>query len=244
MRLTEFLRQLKRNVIMASDKKIVSVWDPLVRIGHWTLVIAFFTAYFTEDDLMQVHTWAGYTVAAVVLIRIVWGFVGSKHARFSDFIYAPAKVLAYLKNLLARKPQHYIGHNPAGGAMAIALLLSLAGTTFTGMKLYAVEENEGPFAITTQQAQTHMDKASIISSAKADEEEEDDDEKSEGANNGHVVDEQAEEYWEELHETFTNLTLLLVFLHIGGVIFSSIVDKEKLAKAMITGKKEIDDSYQ
>ena len=230
---------------MANDKKIVNVWDPLVRIGHWTLVIAFFTAYFTEDDLMEVHEWAGYTVAAIVLIRIVWGFVGTKHARFSDFIYAPAKVLAYLKNLLARKPQHYIGHNPAGGAMVIALLLSLGATTFTGMKLYAVEENEGPFAITAQQAQIHMDKASIISTAKAEEEEDDDaDEQSEGAKGGHVVDKQAEEYWEELHETFVNLTLLLVILHIGGVIFSSIVDKEKLVKAMITGKKEVDDSYQ
>ena len=230
---------------MTNDKRIVNVWDPLVRIGHWTLVIAFFTAYFTEDDLMEAHSWAGYTVAAIVLIRIVWGLVGSKHARFGDFIYAPSKVFAYLKNLLARKPQHYIGHNPAGGAMVIALLLSLGATTFTGMKLYAVEENEGPFAITAQQAQTHTDKASIISTANAKEEEDNDaDEKSEGAKSGHVVDKQAEEYWEELHETFVNLTLLLVFLHIGGIIFSSIVDKEKLVKAMITGKKEIDDSYQ
>ncbi len=231
---------------MASDKKIVNVWDPIVRIGHWTLVIAFFTAYFTEDDLMDVHTWAGYTVAAVVLIRIIWGLVGTRHARFSDFIYAPGKVFAYLKNLLARKPQHYIGHNPAGGAMVIALLISLAATTFTGMKLLAVEENEGPFAVTAQQAQTQMDKASIISTAKAEEDDEDEDadEKSEGAKSGHAVDKQAEEYWEDLHETFVNLTLLLVFLHIGGVIFSSFVDKEKLVKAMITGKKEIDDSYQ
>lgn len=230
---------------MTNDKRIVNVWDPLVRIGHWTLVIAFFTAYFTEDDLMDVHTWAGYTVAAIVLIRIVWGFVGSKHARFRDFIYSPSTVFAYLKNLLARKPQHYIGHNPAGGAMVIALLLSLGATTFTGMNLYAVEENEGPFAITAQQAQTQLNKASIISPAKAEEEKDDDaDEKSEGTKSGHIVDEQAEEYWEELHETFVNLTLLLVILHIGGVIFSSIVDKEKLVKAMITGKKEVDDNYQ
>jgi cytochrome b len=231
---------------MSNDTRIVNVWDPLVRIGHWTLVIAFFTAYFTEEDWMEVHEWAGYTVAAIVLIRIVWGFIGSKHARFSDFIYAPTKVLAYLKNLLARKPQHYIGHNPAGGAMVIALLLSLAATTITGMKLYAVEENEGPFAITAQQAQAQIDQASIISAAKAEDEEDNDEDEasSKGAKSGHVVDEQAEEYWEELHETFVNLTLLLVILHIGGVIFSSIVDKEKLVKAMITGKKEIDDSYQ
>jgi cytochrome b len=229
---------------MKISKNIVSVWDPLVRIGHWTLVVAFFTAYFTEENFLTQHVWAGYIVGVVVLFRIVWGFIGSKHARFSNFIYSPAKVFAYLKNLLARKPQHYIGHNPAGGAMVIALLLSLAATTFTGMKLYAVEENEGPFTITAQQVQTQIDKASFISTTKAEEERDnDEDEKSEGAIDGHVVDKQVEKYWEELHEAFVNLTLLLAFLHIGGVIFSSIVDKEKLVKAMITGKKEIDDSY-
>lgn len=228
---------------MAIDKKIVSVWDPLVRIGHWTLVIAFFTAYFTEDDLMEVHNWAGYTIAAVVLIRIVWGVIGGKHARFTDFIYKPSKVWTYLKNLLTLKPQHYIGHNPAGGMMVIALLLSLGATTLTGMKLYAVEENKGPFSITTQQVQAHMDKASVISTAKA-EDDNSENETFKAANSGHVVDEDAEEYWEELHEIFVNLTLLLVFLHIGGVIFSSFVDKENLVKAMFSGKKEIDDSYQ
>lgn len=225
---------------MATNKRTMNVWDPLVRIAHWTLVIAFFTAYLTEDDFMDAHVWAGYTVAAIVIFRILWGLVGTKHAQFSDFIFKPTKVFAYLKNLLARKPQHYIGHNPAGGMMVIALLLSLAATTFTGMKLYAVEENEGPFAISAQQVQMHIDKANIISTAKADE----DEKLSEDAKGAHTVDKQAEEYWEELHETFVNLTLLLVILHIGGVILSSIVDKEKLVKAMITGKKEIDDSYE
>lgn len=224
---------------MTTDKNTVKVWDPLVRIGHWTLVIAFFIAYFTEDDWLTQHVWAGYIVGAVVLIRAIWGFVGSKHARFSDFVYSPDKGFGYLKNLIARKPQHYMGHNPAGGAMVVALLLCLAGTALTGMKLYAVEENEGPLAMTAQQVQS----ISVISEAKA-ENDDDEDKESEGMNKGHEVDKQAEEFWEELHETFANLTLFLVFIHIGGVIVSSIIDNEKLVKAMLTGKKEIDDSYQ
>ncbi len=60
---------------------------------HQSLALAFFTAYFTEDDFFTQHVWAGYVVAAVVLIRIVWGFVGPKHARFSDFVYSPAIVV-------------------------------------------------------------------------------------------------------------------------------------------------------
>jgi len=227
---------------MTTIKKTVQVWSPLIRIGHWTLVIAFFTAYFTEGDFMNLHAWAGYIVGLYLLTRILWGFVGGKYVRFSNFIYSPAKIIGYLKNLIARKRQHYIGHNPAGGAMVIALLVSLVGTTLTGMKLYAVEQNKGPFAITAQQVQRQIQSVSLIAEAKAEDDDEDDESKV--LNIDHKVDKQAEEFWEELHELFANLTLLLVFLHVGGVIVSSVIDKEKLVKAMLTGKKEIDDIYQ
>lgn len=230
---------------MTDNKKAVQVWNPLIRIGHWTLAIAFFTAYFTEDDFITQHVWAGYIVGAYVLIRVLWGFVGGKQVRFSNFVYSPAKIFGYLKNLIMLKPQHYIGHNPAGGVMVVALLLSLVGTTLTGLKLYAVEDNKGPFAISAKQVQTHIQSASLISVAKAeDNDNEDEGEVSELTNNGHEVNEQDEEYWEELHELFANLTLVLVFLHIVGVIVSSYVDKENLVKAMLTGEKEIDDTYQ
>jgi len=212
-----------------SQFRVIKVWDPIVRIGHWLLVIAFFTAYFTEDDWMTQHTWAGYTVAAIIVIRLIWGFVGSPYAKFSQFIYRPSTIIQYLRNLLARKPQHYIGHNPAGGAMVIALLLCLSITAISGMKLYAVEENKGPFSIATQTIGIKQAMASATESSNHDE---------------HTVNEADEEFWEEIHETFANLTLLLVFLHIGGIIMSSIVDKEQLVKAMITGKKEIDDRFQ
>jgi cytochrome b len=226
---------------MINDKKTLKVWEPLIRIGHWTLVIAFFTAYFTEDDFMTLHAWAGYVVGAYLLIRILWGFVGGKYARFSNFVYSPVKIIGYLKNLITRKPQHYIGHNPAGGAMVIALLLSLSATALTGLKLYAVEDNKGPFAISAIQAETQIQAFSLISVAKA---EEDEDEESELIDNEKEADKQGEAYWEELHEIFANLTLLLVFLHILGVAISSYIDKEKLVKAMLTGKKDIDDTYQ
>ena len=227
---------------MTTIKKTIQVWSPLIRIGHWTLVIAFFTAYFTDDDFMSLHAWAGYIVGMYLLMRIVWGFVGGRYARFGSFIHSPGTIISYLKNLIARKPQHYIGHNPAGGAMVIALLVCIAGTTLTGMKLYAVEENKGPFAITAHQLQLKIQSASFITEAKA--EDDDEDEGSKDLDIDHKADKQAEEFWEELHELFANLTLLLVFLHVGGVIVSSFIDKEKLVKAMITGKKDIDDTYQ
>jgi cytochrome b len=230
---------------MTNDKETVKVWDPLVRIGHWTLVIAFFTAYFTEEDLLTPHIWVGYVVGAYVLIRIMWGFIGNKYARFSDFVYSPVKVIEYLKNLVKRKPQHYVGHNPAGGVMVVALLISLAGTTVTGLKLYAVEENKGPFALSAKPVDKLMPSSLLISEAKAEDDgdEEEGDEETESISDGIEVDKHNEDFWEESHEVFANLTLFLVFMHVVGVIASSIIDKDKLVKAMLTGKKEIDDSY-
>lgn len=124
----------------------VKVWDPFVRFFHWTLVASFFTAYFTEDDFMTLHTWAGYTVAALVLVRSIWGFIGTRHARFSDFVYSPTTIRGFLKDTLLMRAKRYIGHNPAGGAMVILLMLSLLGTIISGLLLYGAGEGAGPLA--------------------------------------------------------------------------------------------------
>jgi len=203
----------------------IKVWDPLVRIFHWTLVVAFFTAYFTEDELQDIHVLAGYTVAGLVAFRLLWGFIGTKHARFSDFVFSPSTIIAYLKDIFYFRAKRYIGHNPAGGAMVIALLISLAGTTLTGMKLYAVEENAGPFA------NIQIENVSPISTAVADDDEYG--EYGEGRGEG-----EGDELWEEMHEFFANFTLFLVILHIGGVVLSSFAHGENLPRSMVTGRKE------
>lgn len=207
------------------------VWDPIVRLGHWLLVTAFVIAYLSEGDVMPLHSWAGYTVAAIVLVRIVWGLIGSKHARFTDFIYAPKAIFGYLSDLIKGKKQYFVGHNPAGGAMVIALLMSLGMTAYSGIAVYAFEEHAGPLA----NVYAHVDntpRLGFISQANA----------SGDLHEGHKEnhENEAEEFWEEIHEFFANFTLLLVLIHIGGVIASSRVGQENLVKAMITGKKERD----
>src|SRR4026207_2551341 len=106
----------------------VKVWDLFVRMSHWTLALTFFIAYFTEDEALTVHVWAGYLVGILVILRVLWGFVGPQRARFADFVYAPRTVVGYLFNLLRVRARRYLGHSPAGGAMVIALLIGLAVT--------------------------------------------------------------------------------------------------------------------
>lgn len=122
----------------------VKVWDPLVRIFHWSLVVAFFTAYISEDDFLLLHTYAGYTVLGLILLRIIWGFVGTRHARFSDFVTSPSAAWQYLKDTMLLRAKRYLGHNPAGGTMIVLLLLSLLITTLSGIATYGAVESAGP----------------------------------------------------------------------------------------------------
>ncbi len=110
----------------------VRVWDPLVRLFHWSLVAGIAIAWITADELEKVHEWTGYFVAALVGIRIVWGFVGTRHARFSQFVKGPREVLEYMGRIARGRAERHIGHNPAGGAMIIALLATIIVVSATG----------------------------------------------------------------------------------------------------------------
>ena len=209
--------------------RYVRVWDPLLRFGHWTLVAGFAVAYLTQEDLLNVHVWAGYAVGIILVLRTAWGFVGPRHARFSDFLRGPVQVLAYLRDLLFFRARRYLGHSPAGGAMVIALLISLAATVATGVALYGAEKHAGPlrglFAVTAS-----APVIGFVHPATAEEESR--------AQQGNA--ENNEELLEGAHEFFANLTLGLVILHIFGVLLASTVHRENLIRAMITGDKRID----
>lgn len=124
----------------------VTVWDPFVRVFHWTLVVGFAVAYLTEDDLLTVHVWAGYVVGILVVARIIWGFIGSPHARFADFVYAPSTALNYVRELLRFRGARYLGHSPGGGYMVILLLILVGATVVTGLIVYGGEQQAGPLA--------------------------------------------------------------------------------------------------
>lgn len=131
---------------MTAQNQSVRIWDPLIRLFHWALVAGFFTAYLVEDDWLRLHVLAGYTVLGLVLFRLVWGLVGTRSARFASFVCSPSMTLAYLRDVLAMRARRYLGHNPAGGAMVVALLFTLAATAASGLAVYGYAEFSGPLA--------------------------------------------------------------------------------------------------
>ena len=190
----------------------IIVWDPLVRLFHWTLVAAFVLAYFSQEGpleelldgklLQLIHVWAGYTLVGLLLFRLLWGFVGPRYARFSDFVRGPRKTLWYLRDVLTLRSPRHVGHNPAGGAMIVILLLSLAVTVTAGLLLYGADKGLGPLAgLLTDSSEGFIDTVA------------------------------------EIHEFFANFTVLLVVGHLIGVIWESVLHRENLARAMITGRK-------
>ncbi len=124
----------------------IKVWDSLIRIFHWSLVAAFAIAYLTDDEWLDIHNLAGYMVLALIGFRLIWGFIGPRYARFSNFVSSPSATMAYLCDLLRLRNERYIGHNPAGGWMIVMLLVSLLITSLTGLVVYAAEEQAGPLA--------------------------------------------------------------------------------------------------
>lgn len=212
---------------MQGSRHII-VWDPLVRIVHWALLAAFSIAYLTQGDPLRVHLWAGYAVAGLVILRVVWGFVGSRHARFRDFLYSPVTVVRYLGELVRLRSPRYLGHSPAGGAMAVALLLLLALTTGTGLLHYGAAKHAGPlaFLFPAPAVESPSDALPLFPSL--------DDPVSSAAQG---PTRRGSPALKELHEFLANVTLLLVVLHVAGVVLASVAHRENLAGAMLTGRK-------
>ncbi|MDP6537097.1 MAG: cytochrome b/b6 domain-containing protein [Gammaproteobacteria bacterium] len=124
------------------------MWDLLVRVFHWSLALFFLLAYFLEGAGLKLHSHVGYTVALLVLFRIVWGVIGSESARFANFVVWPWQSIRYVLRLAQGQASYYRGHNPAGAAMVVVLLAMLLLTALSGIALYALQ-GSGPLANTS-----------------------------------------------------------------------------------------------
>lgn len=166
----------------------VLVWDLPVRIFHWLMVLCFAGAWLTAESerWRLLHVTLGYTMGGLVAFRVLWGLIGTRHARFASFVRGPRQVLAYLRSLVHGEPEHHVGHNPAGALAIVAMLSLVVGIVLTG----------------------HANFNDI-----------------------------GGEWIEEVHEAAASLMLALVGVHLAGVLASSWLHGENLARSMITGRK-------
>jgi cytochrome b len=128
----------------SASGRTVRVWDPLVRIGHWLLAASVLLAWLTRHGASQKHEWIGYAALAIAGVRLLWGWRGSTHARFADFLRGPRDTLAYASAMLSRREPRSLGHNPLGGWMIVALLIMVAlvsasGWLYTTDRFWGVE---------------------------------------------------------------------------------------------------------
>lgn len=138
---------LDESIKQSEETKFIKVWDLPVRIFHWSLVLLFIAAYVTNalgPSYFQYHLWTGYAVIVLVTFRIIWGIVGTYHARFINFVRNPITTAKYALATLKNKEPHYTGHNPLGAIMVVLLLLTILIQAITG--LFANDEifNLGP----------------------------------------------------------------------------------------------------
>jgi cytochrome b len=114
----------------------VTVWDRFVRLAHWSLAACVLAAWITAEVKLKsaepFHEWLGYAALAVIALRLAWGWTGPRYARFGQFVAAPSRVLAYAKAVLRGVEPRYVGHNPLGGWMIVALLATAALASLSG----------------------------------------------------------------------------------------------------------------
>ena len=122
----------------AAPAREVLVWDAAVRVGHWLMVACFAGAWLTAESerWRLVHVTLGYTFAGLIGWRLVWGVIGTRHARFANFVRGPGAVLRYLRSLFTRDPEHHVGHNPAGALAIVAMLVLGGALTASGWATY------------------------------------------------------------------------------------------------------------
>ncbi len=187
----------------------IRVWDPFVRVFHWLLAGAVLVDWFMDEPLW-LHVWLGYLAGVLVVLRVIWGFIGTEHARFASFVRGPRLVFDYLAGLIRFSSPRYLGHSPAGGAMIVALLIMIAATVGTGMAELAAERGQGPLAALVAK----VERPPRVPGQR-----------------------RPPLFIKEVHETIANITLFLVLLHVLGVAAASIAHRENLVWAMITGRK-------
>ncbi|TNB47679.1 cytochrome B [Martelella lutilitoris] len=193
-------------------------WDPLVRISHWTIAAAVIINGLLSAPGGTVHVWVGWIAMSVLAIRLGWGLLGPREARFSAFPPDPKAAVSHLLSVIRGKPREYPSHNPAGAMMVYALWAMLAVVIATGL---IMTDAKSPIAIAEERSAVEQGDWSALVNAGSE------DDNGDSLARSDIV--------KEVHETAANLMLILALIHVAGVAVESHALRRNLVRPMIKG---------
>lgn len=209
-----------------NDQPKARRWDPLVKITHWGIAAVVLWNALIVGEGSVAHIYAGYVLAGLLALRLLWGVIGTRAARFSAFPPSPARALAHIRAIRAGEHEHHVSHNPLGALMAYAIWGTVAVIVASGIAMAgappAIEPGTSAAQLMYSEAGEHE------GAGEAGEYEGD-----EGEEGG----EEAGEAFEEVHEVAVNLLYVLILLHIGGVAFETARSGRRTILAMLPGGK-------
>lgn len=193
----------------AAETSRVTIWDPLVRLTHWGIAAAVLLNGLVIDEHALAHIWIGYVALGLLALRLIWGVIGTRAARFSSFPPSLSAARGHISDLMAGRHRPHASHNPLGSLMVYALWGMLITVSATGLMM-----ESSPFPAD----------GPVMSEGYR-------------GSGDHDLDDDAGEMLEEVHETAANLLLLLAALHVGGVVLESRLSGINLARQMVTGRR-------
>lgn len=195
-------------------------WDPVVKLTHWTVVAAVLANGLITEAGSAPHLWVGYTLAATLVLRLIWGVIGPPEARFSAFPPSPGRALAHIREIVAGRRTQHASHNPLGALMVYAIWTVLAVIAVTGVLMVSAPRGQERAAVAPVAAVAMLDR--------------DGDESEEAGEGG---EERAEGPLTEIHEAAVNLLYGLIVLHIAGVVFETRRNGRRVILAMLPGRR-------
>jgi cytochrome b len=196
-------------------------WDPVVRITHWSIMVAIILNAAVTEDGSTAHVWVGYALAALLVLRLLWGFVGPKEARFTAFPPSPSRAVAHIRDIIAGKTTPHASHNPLGALMVYAVWATLAVIIGSGIAMAGLPGSQAHHGRTVATAGAPATGALISDEA---------DEEHEGGGTG---GEREEGPLAEVHEAAVNLLYALILLHLAGVAFETRRSGRQIVLAML-----------
>ncbi len=204
-----------RSKSVAPDRVYIRVWDPIVRVGHWLLVLCFAAVYFYSDKF-PLHAYAAYLIMGYMLFRIVWGFIGPRPVRFGTFVHGPSAILRYGRDSLRGHSPNTISHNPLGGVMVIGLILIMLICGVLGLMVYSAGQEMG---LLGSLVPSHWEGELFTVQ---------------------LFDKSYDIGLKELHHWSGNFAAALVAAHVVGNFITTALHRSRPVVGMITGVKDAD----